>query len=1286
VATNVNLPFCFDSKPLLSCNNPSVADNPPKSGSESADSFNDGFVQTMYENYLSNPSSVSDEWRAIFAQRKGGTNGGTKPTAPAASAPASTADALPTEAQPMRGIAAAIVKNMNESLTVPTATTFRDVRVDTLEQQRKQLNAELKQQGRKLSFTHLVAWALIESLREFPVMGHTFAEVDGKPHRVANSQVNFGLAVDVERPDGSHGLLVPVIHDAARLSAQDFFAKYDDLVARARTNKLAMDDLVGTTVTLTNPGGLGTVASVPRLMSNQGTIVATGAIAYPVEFQGASPQQLQQLGVSKIMTLTSTYDHRVIQGAESGAFLRNVDLLLQGEQDFYAHVREALGLSGAAAAKPAAVAPVAESISPAPTGPLPTAPVAAARASEEAVLHESDPSLLAQRELETLSAHERPAFAKVPSAAITTNEEQLASVAGAMALVKAHRTHGHLAAQLDPLGTQPIGDPSLDPATVGLNDEIMRTIPAKVLRVGVEGETLADALPRLREKYCGTIAYEIEHISSHEQRVWLRHMIETGEHRRPLTAEEKVKLLSRLTDVEAFERFVRRAYLTQKQFSIEGVDMLVPMLDEALEMSAVDGSHEVVLGMAHRGRLNVLTHILGRPYESILREFEAEGRLITDTQLPRGGTGDVKYHHGAIGSYVTDTHTLQVTMCSNPSHLEAVDPVVVGRARAVQTDRTTNPSHHDPKKALAVLIHGDAAFPGQGVVAETMNLKALEGYSTGGTLHLITNNQLGFTTTPTEGRSTRYASDLAKGFDIPIIHVNADDPEACLAAVRLAMAFRNRFHEDAVIDLVGYRRHGHNEGDEPSYTQPLMYKIINSHERVRDLFIKQLVSEGVTTDDAAKELYDTRYHRIDSIHEHVQTTGERQPTELDAPVGDYIELDSKAEPNTAVDLDRLGELNEQALRAPDGFNVHPKLQRQLDRRRKAFTDGKVDWGAAESLAYASLLVDGVPIRLSGQDCERGTFGHRNMVLHDVETGLQSIPLQHVTTDQAALEIRNSPLSEAAALGFEYGYGVAAPESLVIWEAQFGDFINGAQVTVDQFIMSGLVKWGLSPRLTLLLPHGYEGSGPEHSNARLDRFLAGAAEGNVRIANCTTAAQFFHLMRRQGLIEKRRPLIVMTPKSLLRAASAVSPIEDLATGRFEWVLDDPNVDDARRKKVTRVVMCSGKFAYDMFAQDVPETTAVVRLELLYPFPRKQVANMLASYPNLQTVVWAQEEPQNIGPYSYILQRLPQVTPEHVEFEYAGRPKRAATSEGYSSAHLIEQQRIARAALGLEPLPE
>ena len=1174
----------------------------------------------------------------------------------------------PAGAQQLRGGGAALARYMEQSRSIPTATSFRTLTVTVLEARRR----ELKAAGKRVSFTHLIAYAIARAAGEgMPVMAHHYAEIEGKPNRIDDGQVNLGLAVDVAKKDGSRTLMVPVISGASAMKFDEFVAAYDALVEKARTNTLTADDLQGANITLTNPGGIGTIASVPRLMVGQGTIVATGSISYPPGLQGIG----ETIGAEKVMTMTSTYDHRIIQGAESGRFLAEIEGYLHGEHSFYEDAFAALGVA----------------LGPAPAPPAP-APAAAAAATETAI--------------------QTPAT----QAGAQPSEELLEAVQAASTLVTRFRSHGHLAAKLDPLGSEPEGEPGLNPESVGLTPAIAAQIPAKILHMYVPGATLADALPHLRETYCGTIAYEIEHIASHRQRVWLRERIESGEFRRPPRSDEQQTLLKRLIEVDALERFMHKAYLGQHQFSIEGLDMTVPMLDELIQLSAAHGGKEVVIGMAHRGRLNVLAHNLGRSYDTIFAEFEGASTLEAVTTIPQGGTGDVKYHHGTAGTYkLPDGGEIMVNLESNPSHLEYVSAVVEGATRAAQTTRHGPHPHQDTNAAVPIAIHGDAAFPAQGVVAETLNLQALDGYKVGGTVHLIMNNQVGFTTDPDDARSTQWASDLAKGFDVPIIHVNADDVPACMSAVRLAFAFRKEFGHDVLIDLIGYRRFGHNESDEPAYTQPEMFAKIKGKKRVSELWAERLIADGVVSKEVLDKLGQSVWDNLTLLHQRLKAKiaaaaehGGEEGT------GEY-QLDRSPSPDveTAVAADRLRRLGEELLRTPDGFTVHPKLVRQLERRRVALgdqdasspageqressrataTDGAggtsqaqpqprpaIDWAHAEALAFASLLTEGTPIRLTGQDTERGTFSQRHLVLHDAKTGQAMCPIQSLPEALAPLELHNSPLSELACMGFEYGYSQEAPETLVLWEAQFGDFVNAAQVIVDQFIVSGLAKWGQTSRLTLLLPHGYEGSGPEHSSARLERFLTLAAEGNIRVASPTTPAQYFHLLRRQARIAKQRPLIVMTPKSLLRLPQATSSIADMAENtRFEPVLAEPGVKD---ELVTRLVLCTGKIYYDLVGHpDRPEHDglAVGRVELLYPFPENEILGLIERYPQLREVVWVQEEPRNMGAREHMFPRLMQIMPDEMGFGYIGRPERASPGEGYPAAHIAEQSRIVTTAI-------
>ncbi len=1160
--------------------------------------------------------------------------------------------AVPTaggEAKQLRGPAAMLAKAMDESREVPTATSFRTIAVDTLDAKRKAINGVLKERGLKVSFTHLVAWAIVQATKDFQVMVRTFETREGKPFAIEGGPINLGIAVDVEKKDGSHSLMVPAIKGSESLDFAGFHSYYEELIAKTRENKLTADDFQGTNISLTNPGGIGTAASVPRLLNGQSAIIATGSIAYPPEWLHASPERLKQLGVSKVMTLTSTYDHRVIQGAESGAFLRRIEQLLQGEDGFYEAVAADLRIDAA--------------------------PITSAHPA---------------------SASAPPLTAAAPGAEPTTapggvDEELLQAVQAATSILKAYRTHGHLAAHLDPLGSEPKGDPALQPENVNLTPELMERIPAHILRIGVPGENLLEALPRMRTAYCGTIGYQFEHLSSHQQRIWLREMIETGAHRQPLSDEEKHRLLHRLIDVFQFERFLEKAYLGQKMFSIEGLDVVVPMLDELVTLSHRAGAEEVVFGMAHRGRLSVLAHNMGRPVESILAEFEGSKRIDAVkavAAIPHGGTGDVKYHYGHRGIYETSAgEQISVRLYPNPSHLEFVDPVVTGGARFLQSEFDGPELRHDPKKAVPVLLHGDAAFPAQGVVAETLNLQALKGYSTGGTVHIVQNNQVGFTTDPEEARSTPYAADMAKGFNVPIIHVNADDPEACTAAVRLAMAYRERWGRDIVIDVIGYRRFGHNETDEPAYTQPVMAAAIKAHKPVSELYAEKLIGEGAAgAEDVEREAEQRKEEMskaLKDLREKMEAGDYEDPTVTGITTSTGELLDRSASPpvDTAVPAEKLRALNQALLQTPDGFNVHRKLRRPLDKRVDALENGGIDFGQAEALAFSSLLTEGVHIRLTGQDSERGTFSHRHLVLHDENTGLKYTPMQNLADATAPFELHNSPLSEIACLGFEYGYSAATPSALVLWEAQFGDFGNAAQVIIDSFIVSGEAKWGQTSRLTMLLPHGYEGSGPEHSSARIERFLALGAEGNIRIAYPTTAAQYFHLLRRQALIRKPRPLIVFTPKGLLRLDRAAAGLTDLTEGELQFILDDPKAAE-RREKVERLILCTGKVYFDIDAserRESAENVAIARVEVLYPFAKERLQDVIAGYPNLKEIAWVQEEPRNMGAWKVMSRRFPDILPEGVDLTYIGRVGRASTGEGYSGAHALEQERIVLTAL-------
>ena len=858
----------------------------------------------------------------------------------------------------------------------------------------------------------------------------------------------------------------------------------------------------------------------------------------------------------------------------------------------------------------------------------------------------------------------------------------LALVARAANLLQAFREHGHQAARIDPLGSDPPGHPQLDPAYFGTTMQELEAIPASVLFPEEGDATLAFTLDRLKATYSGALGYEFEHLEDPRKVEWLWRQVEKGAHFAGYDDEDRRRTLDRLTQVEGFEQFLHRVYRGQKRFSIEGTDMMVPMLDEAIELAAADGATEVVVGMAHRGRLNVLTHILGVSYDELLGAFEGQVTPQGALWIRDPGTGDVKYHHGATGDYVLrDGGTIRVTLAPNPSHLEYVNPVVLGMARTRQYHDDNGNTGRNSKRVVPILIHGDAAFAAEGVVAETLNLACLQGYEVGGAVHIIANNQIGFTTDPTDGRSTRYSSDLAKGYDIPVVHANGDAPEECLAAVRLVMAYRAKFGDDTVIDLVGYRRHGHNEGDEPAYTQPKQYAKISRHATPRAIWAETLAERGaVTPEEADKSAEELAEQLRETLDRRKAAAGSGAALPWSHP--DFAAVEQGLDPYTPVEADRLEELNRKLLEVPDGFTVHPKLHRQLVKRIQGFDlDFQLNWGHAEALSVATLLDEGIPVRLSGQDAERGTFSHRHFVLHDAETGAVHTPIAHLSDTR--FEVYNSPLTEAAVVGFEYGVSVAADQDLVLWEAQFGDFANVAQVMIDQFLSAGWAKWGQRSRLTLLLPHGYEGMGPEHSSARLERFLQLCGEDNMRVVYPTTPAQIFHLLRVQAMSEPERPLIVMSPKSLLRHPRATSPVRDLVDGTFQRVIDDPTVgdsDDAQR--IHRLVLCTGKVYYDLIGSEArteARDTAVARIEALYPFPDDEVRALDDRYPNLKTVVWAQEEPENMGALPYIGPRLRRALPTSVKLVHLTRPERASPAEGNIKDHAEEQERIARQAL-------
>ncbi|ADG74121.1 2-oxoglutarate dehydrogenase, E1 subunit [Cellulomonas flavigena DSM 20109] len=1135
-------------------------------------------------------------------------------TAPYAEAATRRTDAPEVQAvddvQKLRGPAARVVTNMEASLEVPTATSVRAVPAKLMVDNRIVINNHLSRgRGGKVSFTHLIGFALVEAVQEMPAMNAAYTLVDGKPGVLQPAHVNLGLAIDLAKPDGSRQLLVPSIKKAETLDFAQFWTAYEDVVRRARNSKLTVDDFAGTTISLTNPGTIGTVHSVPRLMQGQGTIVGVGAMDYPAEFAGTSDEQLNRMGVSKVLTVTSTYDHRIIQGAQSGDFLRILGRKLLGEDGFYDRVFAALR--------------------------VPYEPVRWVRDAN----------------------HDPDAEAIKP--------------ARVAELIHAYRSRGHLMAETDPLAYRQRKHPDLDVQNHGLTLwDLDRTFPTGGF-TGRTRATLREVLGLLRDSYCRTVGVEYMHLQDPRQRRWLQERLESGYARTP--REDQLRILRRLNAAEAFETFLQTKFVGQKRFSLEGGESLIPLLDAILSRAADGGLDEVGIGMAHRGRLNVLANIAGKSYGQIFSEFEGN-------QDPKSvqGSGDVKYHLGTEGVFTAESGaTTAVYLAANPSHLEAVDPVLEGIVRAKQ-DRIDLGG--DGFSVLPILIHGDAAFAGQGVVFETLNLAQLRGYRTGGTIHVIVNNQVGFTTGPSSSRSSQYATDVAKGLQVPIFHVNGDDPEAVVRVAELAFEYREQFDRDVIIDMVCYRRRGHNEGDDPSMTQPLMYNLIEAKRSVRKLYTETLVARGdITLEEAEQALRDYQ-SQLERVFTETREDGWTPPPADVETVAGLERPESQQEDagvmvgwQTAVPTSILQRIGQAHVSPPEGFTVHPKLAQMLAKREQMSREGGIDWGFGEILAFGSLLIEGTPVRLAGQDSRRGTFVQRHAVLHDRETGAEWTPLLYLSGDQAKFWVYDSSLSEYAALGFEYGYSVERPDALVLWEAQFGDFVNGAQTVIDEFISSAEQKWAQRSSVVLLLPHGYEGQGPDHSSARIERFLQLAAEDNMTIAQPSTPASHFHLLRRQAYQRPRRPLVVFTPKSMLRLKSASSDVQDFTSGTFRTVIGD-DLAAAKADQVTRVLLCSGKVYWDLLAQRVAandQQTAIVRFEQLYPLEPDAIAEALAPFGDAE-LVWVQDEPRNQGPWTFVSTHLPQVVGREVRV--VSRPESASPAAGSAKKHAVEQKSL------------
>ena len=1193
----------------------------PDGAARSRGSFgpNAWLVDDLYDQFLRDPNSVAPSWRDYFADYQRSA----LPTAPVASAPAvaKPAAAIDAEATPLRGAAARIVANMEASLAVPTATSVRTVSARLLEINRAALNEALaRTTGAKVSFTHLIAYAIVKGLGQVPALNASFVEaVDAKgtPGVHRHEHVGLGLAVDVEKSDGTRNLMVPVIHDADTLDFRSFLLTYEDLVRRVHAGTLSVDDFTGASVSLTNPGTLGTVQSVPRLMPGQGAIFGVGALNWPAGFEAADPRALAELGVGKVMTLTSTYDHRIIQGAESGLFLKYVAECLTGGHRFYDEVFAALGI-----------------------------PYEPARWAKDQNPTTSDDD--AERILKQIRVQE---------------------------LINMYRVRGHLNAHLDPLHSEPPAlHAELDLAAYGLSIwDLQRTFVVDGL-AGRREATLEEILAILRDAYCRTLGIEYGHLMDPEQKRWIQEQVE-GKRFAP-SVDEQLRILEALSSAEVFERFLHSRYVGQKRFGLEGGESTIVVLQAILDAAADVGTREAVIGMAHRGRLNVLANIVGKSYSDIFSEFE--GNLDPESVQ---GSGDVKYHKGARGVFKNHNGaTVEVSMASNPSHLEAVNPVVEGIVRAKQ-DLVVRPTG-SPQEAigadsfpyLAVLIHGDAAFAGQGVVFETLNLSQLSGYHVGGAIHIVINNQVGFTTAPESARSSFYPTDVAKTIQAPVLHVNGDDPEACARAAKLAFDFRERFHRDVVIDVVCYRRHGHNEGDDPSYTQPQMYSLIDQMRSVRKIYTETLVRRGDISLEAAEASLTEFNARLQQVLDEVRTIP--KPTLSGAPVNE-IPSDPPA-PETGAPEDVLRRIATVTASAPEGFTIHPKLERQFEQRAQLLAEGDVDWALGEAMAFGSLLVEGTNVRLMGQDSRRGTFSHRHAALVDYVNGADYVPLSNLDT-QAFFTVRDSLLSEYAALGFEYGYSVEARDALVAWEAQFGDFVNGAEIIIDNFLVAAEDKWGQTCNLVMLLPHGYEGQGPEHSSGRIERFLSLCARNNMRVAQPTSAAQYFHLLRAQVRRERPTPLVVFTPKSMLRATQTRSPLSDFTSGRFETVLADAGADAS---KVTRLVLASGKVGHEALARRDEigaSTVAVARVEQLYPVPADDLLAVASRYPNLTEVVWLQEEPENMGAWPFLQPRLRTLFAQR-DVRVVARAESASPATGSGLVHAAEQADILQRSIG------
>ncbi|MBS4727341.1 multifunctional oxoglutarate decarboxylase/oxoglutarate dehydrogenase thiamine pyrophosphate-binding subunit/dihydrolipoyllysine-residue succinyltransferase subunit [Mycobacterium sp. SM1] len=1219
---------------------------------------NEWLVEEMYRKFRDDPSSVDPSWHEFLVDynpeptvaTRPPTDGESAPSTPAVPPPAqagvklspthpetaavsngaTTAPIAPAkpagpppaegdEIQVLRGAAAAVVKNMSASLGVPTATSVRAIPAKLLIDNRTVINNHLNRtRGGKISFTHLLGYAVVQAIKAYPNMNRHYAEVDGKPSAVTPAHTNLGLAIDVQGKDGKRSLVVAGIKRCESMRFAQFVTAYEDIVRRARDGRLTAEDFAGVTISLTNPGTIGTVHSVPRLMAGQGAIIGVGAMEYPAEFQGASPERIAELGIGKLITLTSTYDHRIIQGAESGDFLRAIHEMVLSD-GFWDEIFLDLGI---------------------PYEPVRWRP--------------DNPDSITDKNPRVIE------------------------------LIAAYRNRGHLMADIDPLrldNTRFRSHPDLDVLTHGLTLwDLEREFKVDGF-AGAKYKKLRDVLGLLRDAYCRHVGVEYTHILEPEQQEWLQQRVETGRVK-PTVAQQKY-ILSKLNAAEAFETFLQTKYVGQKRFSLEGAESVIPMMDAVIDQCAEYGLDEVVIGMPHRGRLNVLANIIGKPYSQIFTEFEGN---LDPSQTH--GSGDVKYHLGATGVYIQmfGDNDIQVSLTANPSHLEAVDPVLVGQVRAKQDllelGRTTGEKERT-YSVVPLMVHGDAAFAGQGVVAETLNLALLPGYRVGGTIHIVVNNQIGFTTSPEHSKSSEYCTDVAKMIGAPIFHVNGDDPEACVWVARLAVDFRQRFKKDVVIDMLCYRRRGHNEGDDPSMTNPAMYDAIETKRGVRKSYTEALIGRGdISMKEAEDALRDYQgqlervFNEVRELEKHAAQPSASVESDQQVPRGLF----------TGIDKALMARIGDAHLALPEGFSVHPRVKPVLEKRREMAYEGKIDWAFAELLALGSLVAEGKLVRLSGQDTRRGTFSQRHAVIIDRNTGEEFTPLQLLATNPdgsptgGKFLVYDSPLSEFAALGFEYGYTVGNPDAFVVWEAQFGDFANGAQPIIDEFISSGEAKWGQLSNVVLLLPHGHEGQGPDHTSARIERFLQLWAEGSMTIAMPSTPSNYFHLLRRHALDGIQRPLIVFTPKSMLRHKAAVSEIKDFTEIKFRSVLEEPTYEDGigDRSKVTRILLTSGKLYYELAARkakDRRDDVAIVRIEQLAPLPRRRLSETLDRYPNVREYFWVQEEPANQGAWPRFGLELPELLPDKLSrVKRVSRRAMSAPSSGSTRVHAVEQQEV------------